>query len=355
MLAYYGMYIALPLLLSCLALFMLFMRFVPMKLGNLSWKASGTVQIILFIVSAAPAAYLFYKMYLFGSLDGYFYTSNSRAFKNETLAMLLHVQKKYNDISEIESGHSPDEEKDIRKNLQFSIDKLKGYKRIHLSTPAKAKLEGVVFNETAKLKEVVDAENFYFDEFAAAVKKVRFCAEERFIGIKAYKGEAGYAFISYSHRNTKVVTGVIKHLQEAGLNIWFDEGITEGEDWMDHLAKKIDGCANFVMFQTVPYVRSNNCNVEIKRALKSGRTIIRLILEDSNLPEGIEMYLDALQAIDCRDGIDDKLEKIVSLLREGSGPKPAPAAKAVPAAKTEKPAAKKTMKAASDAPPITDN
>ena len=305
----------LPAVFLCLALLCLFALVRDLKIGGLGFAGSEILMVFGMFVGLAVAGYFFFLAYQYGTFTGFYYARNSRRFKNEMLKLLSNAVKKYRAASD---GNYDDAEKDILRYLQFCITAMRGYKKLHKSNPTLTKLEIVTYNETLKMSAVLDAEGFSHADFLAAVKKVHFCIEERFAGVsaKAYKGEGNYAFISYSHRNSKPVLEVIKRLQETKLNVWFDEGITEGDDWMDHIAKKIDNCSHFVMFQTPAYAKSVNCNVEIKRALKTNRTIIRVILEESKLAEGVEMYLDAIQAIDCRAGVDEnKLVKLISLLQ----------------------------------------
>ena len=286
-----------------------------MRIGGLGFGGSKALMIIGMLACLGAAAYLFFYAYKYGSPEGYFYAANSRRFKKEMKRLVGVSVSGYKAASE---GQYDDAEKEILRYLQLCADRLRKFKKFYLSNDSAAKLETVTYNETLKMTELLSAEKFSYGEFLAAVKKVHFCLEERFGGekAKAYKGEGDYIFISYSHRNSKAVLNVIKRLHEAKINVWFDEGITEGDDWMDHIARRIDGCSRFLMFQTPAYAKSVNCNVEIKRALKTNRTVIRVILEESKLAEGVEMYLDAIQAIDCRQGItEDKISRIIELLR----------------------------------------
>ena len=305
----------LPAVLLCLAFLSLGGLIRDLRVGGLSFAGSKALMFAGLFVCLGAAAYFFFYAYKYGSPDGYFNAANSRRFKKEMLRLIAAAVGGYKSAA---AGKYDEAEKEILRYLQLCADILRKYKKFYLSDMSAAKLEAVTYNETLKMNEVLSAEKFSYGDFLAAVKKVHFCLEERFTGekAKAYKGEGDYAFISYSHRNSKAVLGVIKRLHEAAINVWFDEGITEGEDWMDHIARKIDGCSRFVMFQTPAYAKSINCNVEIKRALKTNRTVIRVILEESKLAEGVEMYLDAIQAIDCRAGIsEEKISRIIELLK----------------------------------------
>jgi hypothetical protein len=44
----------------------------------------------------------------------------------------------------------------------------------------------------------------------------------------AYAGDAPYIFVSYSHDDAATVYPELSRLKDAGLNIWYDEGISDG-------------------------------------------------------------------------------------------------------------------------------
>jgi len=154
--------------------------------------------------------------------------------------------------------------------------------------------------------------------YAVALNKARYVRRLRRSGgcPKAYKGGGAYAFASYAPRDNKTVSQTICQLQAAGINVWFDEE-KAGDDRMDRLAHKIDGCTVFIMFQSRSFMRSADCLGEISRAVKGNKSIIRIILHDCELPAGLRVYLDAIQAIDYRFGMQNKLQKLITLLCPG--------------------------------------
>jgi hypothetical protein len=44
----------------------------------------------------------------------------------------------------------------------------------------------------------------------------------------SYKGDAPYVFVSYSHKDAALVYPELGWMQEAGFNVWYDEGIEAG-------------------------------------------------------------------------------------------------------------------------------
>jgi len=335
------LYLLLPALLLCLGLLAVFGLVYDVQVGKLDDAGSIALLVISAAVCLSSAACLLFYTHRYGTFKGYYYAACSKRFKRETARMLAEAGSLYGSISEVKYNGA---DKEISRHLRTSMDSLAAYKKYYLANGAAMKLEAVTYAEAAKLRPLLVPEGFSHDSFLVQVKKVHFLVEERFAGTvaKAYRGEENYAFISYSHRDTKEVLNAIAKMQEAKINVWFDEGITEGADWMNHIAEKVDGCAAFVLFQTPSYVKSVNCNVEIKRALKDNKKIIRVILADSKFDPGVEMYLDAIQGIDCRGGLDKKMEKLIAIVAEGLKPKEA----ARPAQEQKQTEAKKPDEAA---------
>ena len=114
---------------------------------------------------------------------------------------------------------------------------------------------------------------------------------------KPYKGDENYIFISYSHRNIKEVLEFIEVLQNNGYNVWYDEGIDPGAEWDENIAKHIEGCAYFIAFVTKEYIDSQNCRDELSFARDLDKERLLIYAEDVDLPKGMQMRLNRLQAI----------------------------------------------------------
>lgn len=115
--------------------------------------------------------------------------------------------------------------------------------------------------------------------------------------LKPYKGDGNYIFISYSHKNMNEVLGFIETLQNNGYNVWYDEGIDPGTEWDDNIAKHIENCSFFIAFITTEYVESQNCRDEMSFARDLNKERLLVYAEDVELPRGMQMRLNRLQAI----------------------------------------------------------
>lgn len=112
-----------------------------------------------------------------------------------------------------------------------------------------------------------------------------------------YRGAHPYVFVSYAHADRDRVLPVIASLQMAGFRVWFDEGILGGEDWADAIGRALKGCAAFVSFLSRVAAASSGCRDEVTMALNRGKRVIVVHLEDTDLPEGLELRLAKTQAI----------------------------------------------------------
>lgn len=107
----------------------------------------------------------------------------------------------------------------------------------------------------------------------------------------------GYIFISYSHRDSDRVHPLIKRLINDGFNVWYDEGIDPGTEWDENIAMHLKECAGIIAFLSKNYLESENCRDEINYARDLGKERLLVYLEDAELPAGMAMRLNRIQAI----------------------------------------------------------
>lgn len=122
---------------------------------------------------------------------------------------------------------------------------------------------------------------------------------------EAYKGRDLYAFISYAHLDSGIVYDEITKLKNIGINIWYDEGIDPGNEWADEIAKALDGSSIFIYFVTPRAISSRNCKNEVHYALNNNKMFLAIHLEESNLPPGLALRMNDIQAI-FKYQIDDE-------------------------------------------------
>jgi tetratricopeptide (TPR) repeat protein len=162
---------------------------------------------------------------------------------------------------------------------------------------------------------------------------------------KAYEGDESFYFVSYAHDDDELVMAELAWMAEAGLKVWYDDGIHVGSSWRQTLATALLKAEGVIFFCTETSSRSQNCLQEINFALDEEKPIFVVQLDDAALPPELRLALGTRQQL-RRSGLDDHVYR--NKLLEGLG-KPQPTA-----ANTQTPAQVDTAGATpTDAPVIT--
>lgn len=115
--------------------------------------------------------------------------------------------------------------------------------------------------------------------------------------VKPYEGTEKYIFISYCHKDKSLVFPIIERLASDGCRVWYDEGIDPGSEWPEIIARHLNEASICIAFISENSANSHNCRREINFALLKDKPFISIILEEVQLPLGMEMQLSANQAI----------------------------------------------------------
>ncbi|MDD2294434.1 MAG: TIR domain-containing protein [Eubacteriales bacterium] len=113
----------------------------------------------------------------------------------------------------------------------------------------------------------------------------------------AYHGNEPYIFISYAHVDAAKVFAEIKNFNKSGYNVWYDEGISPGNEWTDEIADSLEKCSLFVVFITPASAISPNVLNEINYAIDEKKPFIAIHLQETTLRAGIKLQIGAKQAI----------------------------------------------------------
>ena len=103
----------------------------------------------------------------------------------------------------------------------------------------------------------------------------------------AYRGNEPYIFVSYAHLDQDKVFAEIKRFNEAGFHVWYDEGISPGNEWSEEIAEALDKCSVFVIMFTPVSAPRENVQNEIEYAVDEGKPFIAIHLEETELPKGL--------------------------------------------------------------------
>lgn len=114
---------------------------------------------------------------------------------------------------------------------------------------------------------------------------------------EAYRGEEPYIFISYSHKDSERVFADILRLNRQGYRIWYDEGIAPGNEWPEEIAKALSDATVFLVFISPNAIQSQNVRNEINFALNRQKFFVAVYLEETQLPQGLELRMGDIQAI----------------------------------------------------------
>ena len=113
----------------------------------------------------------------------------------------------------------------------------------------------------------------------------------------AYEGTKPYIFISYCHDDEARVYPYIEMLARNGCRVWYDEGITPGEEWPEVIARHLEGSAVFLAIITESSVNSHNCRREINYAISLNKEMLCLFIDDVQLSSAMSMLLANTQAV----------------------------------------------------------
>ena len=114
---------------------------------------------------------------------------------------------------------------------------------------------------------------------------------------ESYSGEGPYVFVSYAHADKISVYQSMREFRDAGVNMWYDEGIQPAGEWVEEIAHAIKKSAMFVVFVSPRSVDSRFVKSEVGYALSENKDILTIYLEDTTLPAGLSLCLQQFQSI----------------------------------------------------------
>lgn len=133
--------------------------------------------------------------------------------------------------------------------------------------------------------------------------------------LTAYAGAGKYFFVSYAHEDAAMVMPEIEWLQEAGFNIWYDEGIHVGSVWRQALADALSESCALIYFATAKSVESSNCLKELNFILDEEKPVFVVQLDGTSLPSLLRLSLSDRQAL-MRSEFDERdyRDRLISAL-----------------------------------------
>ena len=114
---------------------------------------------------------------------------------------------------------------------------------------------------------------------------------------RAYDGDEPYIFVSYAHKDAELVFEEIRKFHDRGYPIWYDQGLTPGQEWDEEIAQALMDCRLLVVFISKNSMASKNVHDEIKMALNEDIDIVPVYLEDTELTPALKLRLSNKHAI----------------------------------------------------------
>lgn len=113
----------------------------------------------------------------------------------------------------------------------------------------------------------------------------------------AYRGDQPYVFVCYAHEDAKTVYAELAWLNDQGINIWYDEGISAGQIWRAEIARALDGSTQVLYYVSSAALASDHCNREINYALDKRFEVLPVYLEEVELTPDLDIGLARVQAL----------------------------------------------------------
>jgi len=144
----------------------------------------------------------------------------------------------------------------------------------------------------------------------------------------AYRGGEPYVFVCYAHEDAATVYPELAALNEQGVRIWYDEGISAGRSWREEIGTALLGAERVLFYISPAALASQHCNREINLALDENKEILPIYLTPVELTPDLKIGISRLQALNRADV--GYLERLTRTLSTGA-PAEAPAVRSAPA------------------------
>ena len=125
----------------------------------------------------------------------------------------------------------------------------------------------------------------------------------------------GQIFVSYSRKDSEFADRVIRKLEAAGFNVWFDrEGIQGGDQWMERIVNALDKSDAIVVVLSPNSVVSRNVGAEVSLAHEANKRIIPVVAKQATISARLRLQLAGIHRIDLESDFDAGCNKLVRAL-----------------------------------------
>ena len=113
----------------------------------------------------------------------------------------------------------------------------------------------------------------------------------------AYTGNEPYVFVCYAHEDREIIYPEMEWLRQQGINLWYDEGISAGQNWRGAIGDSLLGASHVLFYISGQSLKSEHCNREINLAIDKGKDVIPVYLEEVELTSDLMVGLNRVHAL----------------------------------------------------------
>ncbi len=107
-------------------------------------------------------------------------------------------------------------------------------------------------------------------------------------------------FVSYSRQHSGICESLVKNLNKAGYNLWYDEHIPGGQAWWRRICEEIEKCQIFIQLLEPSILDSVYCEAEIAYAVSCKREVLPVKIEQFGMSK-LPPMLARLQTVALTD------------------------------------------------------
>lgn len=107
-------------------------------------------------------------------------------------------------------------------------------------------------------------------------------------------------FVSYGRENDQAVRSLAHDLDALGHSVWFDQALTGGRAWWDHILGRIRDSDVFLVALSPESLDSEACRQECSYAFKLGKTVLPVLVAEGVKTDLLPPMLAQIQYVDYR-------------------------------------------------------
>ncbi len=108
-------------------------------------------------------------------------------------------------------------------------------------------------------------------------------------------------FLSYEHQSTAIARQLADDMATLGHDVWFDQALSGGQAWWEHILARIRACDVLVFLLTPAALDSIACTRECDYATALHKPVLPLLVADGIALNLLRPALSRLQYVDCRE------------------------------------------------------